>query len=157
MLTLSPRPLRSLRANIIGDQGAIALVAILKETKITDLKCAAAPEHPCQWALTEKRTLQGAAAHLSLVIFVSLTMAASAVAPLALMLLPPRLKARVRVGTLREQACQRALTANSWKLVRAPRGLLELSQCRVALQALGKSSYCFRTKKVVSQTVSTGA
>ena len=47
--------------------------------------------------------------------------------------------------------------ANSWELVRTLRGLLELSQCRVALQALGKSSSSFRTKKVVSQTVSTGA
>ena len=30
----------SLWENNIGDQGAIALAAILKETKITDLKCA---------------------------------------------------------------------------------------------------------------------
>ena len=32
----------SLWDNNIGDQGAIALAAILKETKITDLKCALA-------------------------------------------------------------------------------------------------------------------
>jgi hypothetical protein len=32
----------SLWENNIGDQGAIALAAILKETKITDLKCALA-------------------------------------------------------------------------------------------------------------------
>ena len=32
--------LYSLWDNNIGDQGAIALAAILKETKITDLKCA---------------------------------------------------------------------------------------------------------------------
>eukprot|EP00964_Phaeocystis_antarctica_P098806 scaffold64767_cov56-Phaeocystis_antarctica.AAC.2 len=37
-------------------------------------------------------------------------MAASAVAPSALMLMPARLRARGRMGTVREQACQRALT-----------------------------------------------
>ena len=54
MLTLSPRPLRlarSLRENNIGAKGASALAAILKKTKITDLKCAAAPEHSCQCPL----------------------------------------------------------------------------------------------------------
>jgi hypothetical protein len=34
---------RSLQENNIGVQGASALAAILKETKITTLKCAAAP------------------------------------------------------------------------------------------------------------------
>jgi len=35
---------RSLRGNQIGAQGATALAAILNETKITNLKCAAAPK-----------------------------------------------------------------------------------------------------------------
>ena len=34
----------SLRVNGIGDKGVTALAAILNETKITNLKCAAAPE-----------------------------------------------------------------------------------------------------------------
>ena len=46
--TLSPSPIlplaRSLRGNQIGAQGATALAAILNETKITNLKCAAAPK-----------------------------------------------------------------------------------------------------------------
>ena len=48
MPALSPFPshpsLGSLQCNDIGDKGASALVAILKETKITDLKCAAIPK-----------------------------------------------------------------------------------------------------------------
>ena len=48
---------------------------------------------------TKANTLK-AAAHLRLVIFVSLKMAASAVAPSALMLLPPRLRARGRMETV---------------------------------------------------------
>ena len=43
--TLSPFPIlplaRSLEYNDIGDKGVAALAAILNETKITDLKCAA--------------------------------------------------------------------------------------------------------------------
>ena len=35
---------RSLFGNSIGAEGATALAAVLKETKITQLKCAAAPE-----------------------------------------------------------------------------------------------------------------
>ena len=46
--TLSPFPIlplaRSLEGNKIGAEGATALAAVLKETKITNLKCAAAPE-----------------------------------------------------------------------------------------------------------------
>ena len=55
--TLSPLPILplalSLGGNDIGAEGATALAAILKETKITNLRCAAAPEcslscqHPC--------------------------------------------------------------------------------------------------------------
>ena len=43
-LALSPSPssLGSLYGNSIGDEGASALAAVLKETKITNLKCAAA-------------------------------------------------------------------------------------------------------------------
>ena len=44
--TLSPFPIlplaRSLFSNSIGAEGTTALAAILKETKITELKCAAA-------------------------------------------------------------------------------------------------------------------
>jgi len=41
----APTPIPcSLWNNRIGDQGAIALAAILNKTKITNLKCAAAPE-----------------------------------------------------------------------------------------------------------------
>ena len=56
--TLSPFPIlplaRSLDYNEIGAKGATALAAILNETKITHLKCAAAPECllPCQRPLT---------------------------------------------------------------------------------------------------------
>ena len=46
--TLSPFPIpplaRSLFGNGIGAEGATALAATLKETKITHLKCAATPE-----------------------------------------------------------------------------------------------------------------
>ena len=46
--TLSPFPIpplaRSLFGNGIGAEGATALAAILNETKITNLKCAAAPK-----------------------------------------------------------------------------------------------------------------
>ena len=47
-----------------------------------------------------KANTAGAAAHLRSVIFVLLRMAASAVAPLAPMTLPPRLRARGRMGTV---------------------------------------------------------
>ena len=45
---------RSLESNRIGDEGASALAAILKETMISNLKCAAAPECSlsCQRPLT---------------------------------------------------------------------------------------------------------
>ena len=44
----------SLYDNGIGDKGASALAAVLKETQITTLKCAAAPQcsHSCQRPLT---------------------------------------------------------------------------------------------------------
>ena len=46
--TLSPFPIltlaRSLAVNGLGEVGVTALAAVLKETKITDLKCAAALE-----------------------------------------------------------------------------------------------------------------
>ena len=48
-----------------------------------------------------KANSSGVAAHLRLVIFVLLRMAASAVAASALMWLPPRLRARGRMGTVR--------------------------------------------------------
>ena len=60
--TLSPFPIlplaRSLADNGIGAEGASALAAILKETQITTLKCAAAPECSllCQRPLTHLRT-----------------------------------------------------------------------------------------------------
>ena len=49
-----------------------------------------------------KATLWGGGSHFRLVIFVSLRIAASAVAPSALMLLPLRLRARGRIGTVTE-------------------------------------------------------
>ena len=52
----------------------------------------------------------GAAAHLRLVICVSLRMAASAEAPSYLMSFASRLRARGGVAMVREQICQRALT-----------------------------------------------
>ena len=50
----SPSSLGSLYGNSIGDEGASALAAVLKETQITHLKCAAAPECSlsCQRPLT---------------------------------------------------------------------------------------------------------
>ena len=51
--TLSPFPIlplaRSLAVNGLGAVGVTALAAILKETKITDLKCAAALECSLSW------------------------------------------------------------------------------------------------------------
>ena len=52
----------------------------------------------CQWALKRKQNTLEAAAHLRLVIFVSLRMAASAVAPSAPIILRQRLRARSRMG-----------------------------------------------------------
>ena len=49
-----------------------------------------------------KANSSGVAAHLRLVIFVLLRMAASAVMPLPPMSLPPRLRAKGRMGTVRE-------------------------------------------------------
>ena len=44
-LTVPPTPLAcSLRANNIGDKGASAIAAVLKETIISELLCAAAPK-----------------------------------------------------------------------------------------------------------------
>ena len=43
MIPALPLP-RSLSANGIGVEGASALAAVLKETQITNLECAAAPE-----------------------------------------------------------------------------------------------------------------
>ena len=43
ILTVSHPLVHSLKGNEIGDEGASALAAILKETQITHLKCAAAP------------------------------------------------------------------------------------------------------------------
>ena len=47
---------RSLAGNDIRDEGATALAAILNETKLTNLKCAATPKRSllCQRALTRK-------------------------------------------------------------------------------------------------------
>ena len=53
--------LHSLRSNDIGDEGVTKLAAVLKETKIEELKCAARPKCLllCQRPLTRKRTLCG--------------------------------------------------------------------------------------------------
>ena len=42
MISALPLP-RSLSANDIGDEGASALAAVVKETQIRHLECAAAP------------------------------------------------------------------------------------------------------------------
>ena len=47
--------------------------------------------------------------------------------------------------------------ANTREPVRAPGGLLERLQCRVALDALGESGSSFGTEPVALQTASTGA
>ena len=57
-----------------------------------------------------KGNTSGVAAHSRLVIFVSLRMAASAITPLSLMPLRLRLRARGKMETVREKACQWALT-----------------------------------------------
>ena len=46
-MILAPPLTRSLRGNSIGDEGASALAAILKETMISNLECAAAPKSGC--------------------------------------------------------------------------------------------------------------
>ena len=66
-------------------------------------------EQACQRALTEKRTLCGAAAHSRLVISVFLRTAASAEAPWTSMALCSRLQG-MGEGSERAGACQRALT-----------------------------------------------
>ena len=52
---------RSIGYNIITAKGASVLAAILKETQITKLKCAAAPECSllCHCPLTKNQTLCG--------------------------------------------------------------------------------------------------
>ena len=65
-------------------------------------------EQACQRALTRKRIF-GAAAHLRLVIFVSLRMEASAEASLKPIWFAARLPASGGGGVVRESACQRAL------------------------------------------------
>ena len=47
--------------------------------------------------------------------------------------------------------------SNTREPVRAPGGLLERSQCRVALDALGESGSSFGTEPVILQTAITGA
>eukprot|EP00964_Phaeocystis_antarctica_P012337 scaffold6811_cov55-Phaeocystis_antarctica.AAC.3 len=108
-------PLASLRDNSIteldlrrkgvGVPGAIVLSKLLPSAAaLKSLKCACGPKafaFLSAPADTKANTL-GVAAHLRLVMSVSLRMAASAVAPSALMLLPVRLRARGRMGTVRE-------------------------------------------------------
>ena len=57
-----------------------------------------------------------------------------------------------------EQACQRALTERRTPgaLVRAPSGLLQRLQRRVALEALGESDSSLGAEAVASQTASRG-
>ena len=52
----------SLYGNDIGDKGTSALAAILKETQITNLTCAAPIVCFCVRALTQTRTLSGGGA-----------------------------------------------------------------------------------------------
>ena len=49
------------------------------------------------------------------------------------------------------------MEAKTWEPVRAPGGPLKRLQCRVALDALGKSSSSFGTEAVPRETASMGA
>ena len=77
----------------LGDtlSGVLALTITVEATELVVRQAAQGGEGQCQWALTQKRTLRRVAAHLRLVIFVSLRMAASAMAPSSPMLLLKRL------------------------------------------------------------------
>ena len=86
--TLSPFPTLPLAHSLggynIGAEGATALAAILKETQITNLGCAAARVFAfVSMGVDRKANTSRAEAHLRLVIIVSLRTAASAEAPLA--------------------------------------------------------------------------
>eukprot|EP00964_Phaeocystis_antarctica_P063250 scaffold37942_cov57-Phaeocystis_antarctica.AAC.4 len=106
---------------------------------------------------TKANTL-GAAAHLRLVIFVSLRTAASAVAPSAPIVLPPTLRARCRMGNGERVGVSMGADtkANTRESVRAPGGLLQRLQHRVTLEALRESGSSFGTKTVELETARTG-
>ena len=88
---------------------------------------------------TKANTL-GAAAYSRLEILVSLRTAASADAPWSPILVLRSLCRRGRAGTVREQACQRALTQKQTlgRWFECPSSLLERLQGRIALEALGE-------------------
>ena len=95
------------------------------------------------------------AAHLRLVIFVSLRTAASAVAPLSPRRLFSRLRARGRMGTVSVGVSMGAEHKSKHSAAGSSAGgLLERLQ-QAALEALGESSSSFRTEVVASQTAST--
>ena len=101
----------------------------------------------CQRALTQKQTL-GAAAHLSLVICVSLRMAASAEAPLSPIQFSARLRARgggsVRAGVSMGADTKRTLWGG---------GALEVGDLRL-LEDGGERSGALGSDAVVCETVS---
>ena len=95
---------------------------------------------------------------MRLVICVSLRIAASAEAPSSPMRLFPILRG-TGGGTVRGHMCVSAgadRKANTWELVRAPSGLLQQLQRRVALEALGESGCSLGTEDVISQTARRG-
>ena len=99
-----------------------------------------------------KKTLHGEAAHLRLVIVVSLSMAASAEAPLSPMLLLKRLPSEGQSGN--GESSGMSVGADTWEF-RALGGLLEHLQHQVALEALQESSCSFGTEHVPTKTAST--
>ena len=102
-----------------------------------------------------------AAAHLRLVMFVSLRMAASAMAPSAPMLFSRRLRARGRIETVRKYTRRTKGTDTERRTLgsrfSSAGGILERLQRGVALEALGESSSSFATEIVERETASMGA
>ena len=131
----------------LGGVGAVALAVDAAELVVGQ---AATGKEVVSTGADMKANTSGAVAHSRLVIFVSLRMAASAVAPWALMLLPPRLRARGRMGTVR--ACQWALTQ---KQTLRGGGALEVGDLRL-IEDGSKRSDALVSDAVASETVSKG-
>ena len=97
---------RGVALEALGESGSsLGAKAVARDTASMGAEAGA---EACQRALTNANAR--AAAHFRLVICVSLSMEASAEAPSTPMSLPPILQARDRMGTVREDACQWALT-----------------------------------------------
>ena len=90
--------------------------------------------------------------------FVSLRMAASAMAPSAPMLFRSRLRARGRVGNGERVGVSMGADTNQHSRAGSSAGRpLERLQCRVALEALSKSCSSLGTEFVHIETASMGA